>query len=122
MKAITVRNLFGENDYRCGRMAPYVITIGKTNYMSLDDVKHLGFIYELEDIEEIEYPSKTKQSIESTKAIEAVSFENIFGDNDHDSEYNYLAIEKDGIRYLSMDNLKKTSLVIKLCDIEEVEI
>ncbi len=54
MKAIKVKDLFGENGYRCGRMAPYVITVGKTNYMSLDDVKKLGFIYRCEDIEEVE--------------------------------------------------------------------
>lgn len=54
MKVIKVKYLFGENGYRCGRMAPYVITIGKTNYMSLDDVKKLGFIYEPEEVEEVE--------------------------------------------------------------------
>lgn len=54
MKVIKVKHLFGENNYRCGRMAPYVITIGKTNYMSLDDVKKLGFIYKTEAIEEVE--------------------------------------------------------------------
>lgn len=116
MKAIKVKCLFGENGYRCGRMAPYVITIGKTNYMSLNDVKKFGFIYESKDIEDIDYEQKIKQS------IEAVSYENTFGDNDHNSEYDSLAIEKDGVRYLSMDNLKKTTLVIMPRDIEEVEL
>lgn len=116
MKVIKVKCLFGENGYRCGRMAPYVITVGKTNYMSLNDVKKLGLIYELEHIEDIDYEQKTKQS------IEVVSYENIFGDNDHNSKYDSLAIEKDGVRYLSMDNLKKTTLVIMPRDIEEVEL
>lgn len=67
MKAIKVKHLFGENGYRCGRMAPYVITIGKTNYMSLDDVKKLGFIYESKEIEDIDYGQKTKQFIDNLK-------------------------------------------------------
>lgn len=116
MKAITVKKLFGENNYRYGRMADHVITVGKTNYLPLDAVRKLGFIYKTKDIKDIDCEKKTKQS------IEAVSFENIFGNNDHDSEYDYLAIEKDGIRYLSMDALKKTTLVIMPRDIEEVEL
>ena len=54
MKVIKVEYLFGENDYRCGRMAPYVITKDGINYLSLDAVKALGFIYETKDIEEVE--------------------------------------------------------------------
>ena len=54
MKVIKVEYLFGENDYRCGRMAPYVITKDGINYLSLDAVKALGFIYETKEIEEVE--------------------------------------------------------------------
>lgn len=116
MKAIKVKHLFGENNYRQGRMANYVITVGGINYLPLDVVRKLGFIYETEDIEDIDYEKKTKQS------IEAVSFENIFGENDYETRYDSLAIEKDGVRYLSMDNLKKITLVIMPRDIEEVEL
>ena len=54
--------------------------------------------------------------------MEAIKVKCLFGDNDHDSRYDSLAIEKDGVRYLSMDNLKKTTLVIMPRDIEEVEL
>lgn len=54
MKVITVKYLFGENDYCGGRMAPYVITVDGINYLSLDDVKKLGFIYKEEAIKEVE--------------------------------------------------------------------
>nr|DAM64308.1 MAG TPA: hypothetical protein [Caudoviricetes sp.] len=60
MLVCKVENLFGENDYRCGRMAKYVITVGETNYLPLDAVKRIGFIYEGTDIEDIEYEESTK--------------------------------------------------------------
>lgn len=50
MLVCKVENLFGENYYRCGRMAEHVITVGETNYLPLMAVERLGFIYEPEDI------------------------------------------------------------------------
>lgn len=119
MLACRVENLFGENDYFCGRMKPYVITVDGVNYLPFDDVKKLGFIYEIEDIERIEYQ---KPSQESKSTTLAVSYKNIYGDNSHSSEYDKYAIEKDGIRYLTLDFIRKTTLSIMGCDIEEVEI
>lgn len=119
MLACRVENLFGENDYFCGKMKPYVITVDGINYLPLDDVKKLGFIYELEDIEKIEYQ---KQSQESKNKTLAISYENIFGRNDYECEYDELSIERNGIRYLTLDTLRKTDLTIMPCDLQEVEI
>lgn len=60
MLVCKVENLFGENAYRCGRMAKHVITVGETNYLPLDAVERLGFIYNTEDIEEVEYKEPAK--------------------------------------------------------------
>lgn len=60
MLVCKVENLFGENAYRCGRMAEHVITVGETNYLPLDTVKRIGFIYKPEDIEEVEYVELVK--------------------------------------------------------------
>lgn len=63
MLVCKVENLFGENDYRCGRMAEHVITVGEINYLPLSAVGRLGFIYDAEDIEDVEYkePKVTKK-------------------------------------------------------------
>lgn len=119
MLACRVENLFGENDYLCGRMAPYVITVGEINYLLFEDVKKLGFIYEPEDVEEIEYPKKSQESKSVTLVV---SYKNIYGDNNYSSEYDKYAVEKDGIRYLTLDFIRKTTLSIMGCEIEEVEI
>lgn len=60
MLVCKVENLFGENDYCCGRMAEHIITVGETNYLPLMAVERLGFIYEPEDIEEVEYEEPAK--------------------------------------------------------------
>ena len=60
MLVCKVENLFGENGYYCGRMAKHVITVGETNYLPLNAVKRIGFIYEPEDIEEVEYEEPAK--------------------------------------------------------------
>lgn len=41
MLVCKVENLFRENDYRCGRMAEHIITVGETNYLPLDAVERL---------------------------------------------------------------------------------
>lgn len=60
MLVCKVENLFGENAYCCGKMAEHVITVGKINYLPLVAVEKLGFIYDTEDIEEVEYEEPAK--------------------------------------------------------------
>ena len=127
IQACRVKNLFGSNDYREGKIENHVITVGKINYIPLDFVKRTGFLYDLEDIEEIEYTPAFKSELEPIKKnvkrpTLAVSYKNIFGDSEVVTEWDKYAIEKDGIRYLSLDTLRKTSLVIMGCDIEEIEV
>lgn len=118
MLVCKVENLFGANDYRCGRMAKYVITVGETNYLPLDAVKRIGFIYEGTDIEDIEYEESTKATKNTTLAV---SFEDLFIDDSYDKAWDKQAVEKDGVKYLTLDTFRETSLVIMPCDLQEVE-
>lgn len=118
MLVCKVENLFGENDYRCGRMAKYVITVGETNYLPLDAVKRIGFIYEGTDIEDIEYEEPAKVTKNTTLAV---SFEDLFVDDSYDKTWDKMAVEKDGVKYLTLDTLRETSLIIMPCDLQEVE-
>lgn len=118
MLVCKVENLFGENDYRCGRMAEHVITVGETNYLPLMAVERLGFIYEPEDIEEVEYEEPAKVTKNTTLAI---AFEDLFVDDSYDKTWDKMAVEKDGVKYLTLDTLRETSFVIMPCDLQEVE-
>lgn len=119
MLVCKVENLFGENDYRCGRMAKYVITVGETNYLPLDAVKRIGLIYESEDIKEVEYEEPAKVIQNTTLAV---SFEDLFVDDFYNKEWDKQAVEKDGVKYLTLDTLRETSLVIMPCDLQEIEV
>lgn len=119
MLVCKVKNLFGENDYRCGRMAKYVITVGETNYLPLDAVKRIGFIYKPEDIEDIEYEEPAKVTKNTTLAV---SFEDLFVDDSYDKTWDKMAVEKDGVKYLTLDTLRETSLAIMPCDLQEIEV
>lgn len=119
MLVCKVENLFGENAYRCGRMAKHVITVGETNYLPLDAVERLGFIYDQEDIEEIEYGEPAKVTKNTTLAV---AFEDLFVDDSYDKTWDKMAVEKDGVKYLTLDTLRETSLVIMPCDLQEVEV
>lgn len=120
IQACRVKNLFGSNDYCEGKMASHVITVDGINYVPFDFVQRTGFIYDFEDIEEIDYKVSFKPVKNIGSPTLAVSYGDIFGDNNVVTEWDAYAIEKDGIRYLSLDTLRKTSLVIVGCDIEEV--
>lgn len=119
MLVCKVENLFGENAYRCGRMAEYVITVGETNYLPLDAVERLGFIYDTEDIEEVEYEEPAKVTKNTTLAV---AFEDLFVDDSYDKAWDKQAVEKDGVKYLTLDTLRETSLVIMPCDLQEIEV
>lgn len=118
MLVCKVENLFGENGYCCGRMAKHVITVDKINYLPLDAVKRLGFIYEVSDIEEVEYEEPAKVTKNTTLAV---SFEDLFVDDSYDKTWDKMAVEKDGVKYLTLDTLRETSFVIMPCDLQEVE-
>ena len=127
MKVCKVKNLFGSNDYREGKMAKHVITVDKINYIPFDFVKRASFIYDLEDIEEIEYTPAFKSELEPIKKnvrrpTLAVSYKNIFGDSEVVTKWDKYAIEKDNIRYLSLETIRETSLTVMGCDIEEIEV
>lgn len=107
MLVCKVENLFGENDYRCGRMAEHVITVGR-----------LGFIYDAEDIEDVEYKEPVKTTKNTTLAV---AFEDLFVDDSYDKIWDKMAVEKDGVKYLTLDTLRETSFVIMPCDLQEVE-
>lgn len=81
-------------------------------------VKRLGFIYEPEDIEEVEYkePKVTKNT------TLAIAFEDLFVDDSYDKIWDKMAVEKDGVKYLILDTLRETSFVIMPCDLQEVEL
>lgn len=98
MLVCKVENLFGENGYCCGRMAEHVITVGKINYLPLIAVK------------------TTKNT------TLAVAFEDLFVDNSYDKTWDKMAVEKDGVKYLTLDTLRETSLVIMPCDLQEIEL
>lgn len=119
MLVCKVEKLFGENYYRCGRMAKHVITVGETNYLPLDAVKRLGFIYETSDIEEVEYEEPAKVTKNTTLAV---AFEDLFVDDSYDKTWDKMAVEKDGVKYLTLDTLRETSLIIMPCDLQEVEL
>lgn len=119
MLVCKVENLFGNNNYDCGRMAKHVITVGETNYLPLDAVKRIGFIYEPEDIEEVEYEEPAKVTKNTTLAV---SFEDLFVDDSYDKTWDKMAVEKDGVKYLTLDTLRETSLIIMPCDLQEVEV
>lgn len=119
MLVCKVKNLFGKNGYYCGRMAKHVITVGETNYLPLDAVKRIGFIYEPEDIEDIEYEEPAKVTKNTTLAV---SFEDLFVDDSYDKAWDKMAVEKDGVKYLTLDTLRETSLAIMSCDLQEVEV
>lgn len=119
MLVCKVKNLFGDNDYRCGRMAKHVITVGETNYLPLDAVKSIGFIYEPEDIENIEYEEPAKTTKNTTLAV---AFEDLFMNESYDKAWDKQAVEKDGVKYLTLDTLRETSLVIMPCDLQEIEV
>lgn len=119
MLVCKVENLFGKNGYYCGRMAKHVITVGETNYLPLDAVKRIGFIYEPEDIEDIEYEEPAKVTKNTTLAV---SFEDLFIDDSYDKAWDKQAVEKDGVKYLTLDTLRETSLVIMPCDLQEIEV
>lgn len=118
MLVCKVKNLFGENGYYCGRMEKHVITVGETNYLPLDAVKRIGFIYEPEDIEDIEYEEPAKVTKNTTLAV---AFDDLFVDDSYDKAWDKMAVEKDGVKYLTLDTLRETSLVIMPCDLQEVE-
>ena len=44
--------------------------------------------------------------------IQACKVKNLFGSNDYNSEYDHLSFTKDGIKYFSLDALRKTTLMI----------
>lgn len=119
MLVCKVENLFGDNDYRGGRMAKHVITVGETNYLPLDVVKRIGFIYEPEYIEEVEYEESTKATKNTTLAV---AFEDLFMNESYDKAWDKQAVEKDGVKYLTLDTLRETSLVIMPCDLQEIEV
>ena len=99
-------------------MAKHVITVDKINYLPLDAVKRLGFIYEASDIEDVEYGEPAKVTKNTTLAV---AFEDLFVDDSYDKEWDKQAMEKDGVKYLTLDTLRETSLVIMPCDLPEVE-
>jgi len=107
-----VKNLFGSNDYREGKMASHVITVGKINYIPLDFVKRTGFLYDLEDIEEIEYTPAFKSELEPIKNIKrstlAVSYIDLFGNNNIIACCEDQVIVKDNIKYLTLDTIDLT--------------
>lgn len=119
MLVCKVENLFGENAYCCGRMAEHIITVGKINYLPLSAVKRLGFIYDTEDIEEVEYEEPVKVTKNTTLAV---AFEDLFVDDSYDKTWDKQAVEKDGVKYLTLDTIRETSLVIMPCDLQEVEV
>ena len=126
IQACKVKNLFGSNDYCEGKIASHIITVDKINYIPFDFVQRTGFIYDLEDIEEIDYTPAFKSGLEPIKNIKrttlAVSYKNIFGSNNYSSEYDHLSFTKDGIKYFSLDALRKTTLMIMPCDLQEVDV
>lgn len=95
------------------------ITVGETNYLPLDAVKRIGFIYEPEDIEEVEYEEPAKVTKNTTLAV---SFEDLFVYDSYDKTWDKMAVEKDGVKYLTLDTLRETSLVIMPCDLQEIEV
>lgn len=119
MLVCKVENLFGENAYRCGRMAEHVITVGETNYLPLDAVERLGFIYDTKGIEEVEYEEPAKVTKNTTLAV---AFEDLFVDDSYDKTWDKMAVGKDGVKYLTLDTLRETSFVIKPCDLKEIEV
>lgn len=119
MLVCKVKNLFGENGYYCVRMAKHVITVGKTNYLPLDVVKRIGFICDTSDIEDIEYEEPAKVTKNTTLAV---TFDDLFMNNSYNKEWDKQAVEKDGIKYLTLDTLRETSLVIMPCDLQEIEV
>lgn len=122
MLVCKVENLFGENDYRCGRMAKHVITVGGINYLPLDAVKRIGFIYETKDIEDVEYEEPVKATKTTKNTTLAVSFDDLFMNDSYDKAWDKQAVEKDGVKYLTLDTLRETSLVIMPCDLQEIEV
>lgn len=119
MKVCKVENLFGSNSYRCGKMTSHIITVDGINYLPFDFVEKTGFMYDEEDVLDIEYI----KPVHNTKDIAlAVAYEDIFGSNDYINKYDDSAFVKDGIKYLSIDDLRKTNLVIMASDIQEIEI
>lgn len=122
MLVCKVENLFGENYYRCGRMAKHVISIGKTNYLPLDVVRRIGFIYEATDIEDVEYEEPVASHKATKNTTLAVSFEDLFMNDSYDKAWDKQAVEKDGVKYLTLDTLRETSLVIMPCDLQEIEV
>lgn len=100
-------------------METTTITVGETNYLPLDAVKRIGFIYEPEDIEEVEYEEPAKVTKNTTLAV---SFEDLFVYDSYDKTWDKMAVEKDGVKYLTLDTLRETSLVIMPCDLQEIEV
>lgn len=119
MKVCKVKNLFGSNSYCCGEMARHVITVDGINYLPFDFVEKADFMYDEEDVLNIEYAKSVHNSKNTTLAV---AYEDILGSNDHINRYDDLMFVKDGIKYLSIDNLRKTNLVIMASDIQEIEI
>ena len=64
IQACKVKNLFGSNDYCEGKMVSHIITVDKIKYIPFDFVQRTGFIYDLEDIEEIDYTPAFKSGLE----------------------------------------------------------
>ena len=119
MKVCKVKNLFGSNSYRCGRIVSHIITVDGINYLPFDFVEKTGFMYGEEDVLDIKYT----EPVQNTKdIILAVAYEDIFGSNNYNSEYDHLSFTKDGIRYFSLDALRKTTLMIMPCDLQEVDV
>jgi hypothetical protein len=46
----------------------------------------------------------------------------LFVDDSYDKAWDKMAVEKDGVKYLTLDTLRETSLVIMPCDLQEVEV
>ena len=82
-------------------------------------LKELVFFYETSDIEDIEYEESTKATKNTTLAV---SFEDLFVDDSYDKAWDKQAVEKDGVKYLTLDTLRETSLVIMPCDLQEIEV
>lgn len=46
----------------------------------------------------------------------------LFVDDFYDKAWDKQAVEKDGVKYLTLDTLRETSLVIMPCDLQEIEV
>ena len=99
-------------------MAEHIIIVGETNYLPLMAVERLGFIYDTEDIEEVEYEEPAKVTNTTTLPVAG---EDLCVDDSYAQPWDKMAVETDGVKYLTLDTLRETSFVIMPCDLQEVE-